>query len=111
MAHWSCGTAARSVAGTAQPGRANIGQFRYVVYVCFLPRWLATDAELAHKRRLFMKGRMTSHWPVGHIKVFEDTPPLSAQVLPPYKKTLQKAQAAFRAPMLAELGRQLVGMN
>ena len=98
-------------AGTAQPGRANKGQFRYVVYVCYLPRSLASEQELAHKRRLFMKARMTSHWPIGHVKVFEETPPISEQLLPRYQPTLQKAKAVFRAPKLTDLGRRLAGMD
>lgn len=98
-------------AGTAQPGRLNSGQFRYVVYLCYLPRQLASEAELAHKRRLFMKARMTSHWPIGHIKVFEEEPPLPKQLLPLYEPTLQRAKAVFQPPKLTALGRRLAGMD
>ena len=98
-------------AGTAQPGRAHSGAFRYVVYVCYLPRALASEAELAHKRRLLMKARMTSHWPLGHVKVFEEAPPLPLHVLPLYEPTLRQAKAVFRPPKLTELGRRLAGMD
>ena len=98
-------------AGTAQPNRVNRNTFRYVVYVCYLPRLLASEQDLILKRRLLKQGRMTSHWPVRYIKVFGEVPPISPQLLPRYQPVLQAATAAFRPPQLTELGRRLAGHN
>ena len=98
-------------AGTAQPNRINKNQFRYVVYVCYLPRSLASEQDLVLKRRLLKQGRMTSHWPVKYVKVFGEFPSLPQQVLAPYRSILQAAKTAFRPPQLTELGRRLAGFD
>jgi hypothetical protein len=96
-------------AGTAQPGRVNKQQFRYVVYVCYLPRALASEEDLKLKRRLVQQGRLTNHWPVRFIKVFSQHPSLPSSVMPRYQPVLDAASRCFRPPTLSELGRRLAG--
>lgn len=44
---------------TARP----VSNFRMAVYLCYLPRSLATTAALKKKQKAFNELRMTSHWP------------------------------------------------
>lgn len=37
--------------------------YRCVVYICMVPRNFATKKQLEKRTKIFMEGRMTSHWP------------------------------------------------
>lgn len=43
---------------------------RYVVYVCYQPRTLISDADLRKKQNAFDAYRMTTHWPASRVKLF-----------------------------------------
>jgi hypothetical protein len=84
----------RPMRGRAQP---NI---RCVVYLCYQPRVLATEAELRKKRRAFEDGRMTSHWPC-RVRLFPKT-------VHSYGKTVRPI-TPLEPPTLTDVGLRLAG--
>jgi hypothetical protein len=80
-------------------GRAE-SNFRCVVYLCYTPRLLASEAELQKKRRAFEEMRMTSHWP-HKIRLFGLTPRSNGAEI--------KQVSALPLPVVNELGRRLAG--
>lgn len=76
--------------------------FRCVVYVCYQPRSLSTETQLAKKRMAFNNLRMTNHYPC-KIKLFGKNPntygpgrlPINISDIPP--------------PVLTDLGKKLAG--
>ena len=48
----------------------NTDKWRHVVYVCYQPRSLATDKDLALKREAYNDRRVTTHWPAMNVKLF-----------------------------------------
>jgi hypothetical protein len=59
--------------------------FRCVVYVCMLPRHMATPAQLAKKRDAFKNQRTTNHHPV-RVKLFPKMPRTYGATIPPIAK-------------------------
>jgi ectoine hydroxylase-related dioxygenase (phytanoyl-CoA dioxygenase family) len=83
----------------AQKGRPR-HNFRCVVYLCYMPRQLCTQAELKKKQKAFEDMRMTSHWPC-KVKLFPKTPRTYGAEL--------KEVVAIDKPVLNELGLKLAG--
>ena len=48
----------------------NTDKWRHVVYVCYQPRSLATEKDLALKREAYNDRRVTTHWPAMNVKLF-----------------------------------------
>jgi hypothetical protein len=74
---------------------------RFTVYVSMLPRRLAKADRLRAKRRQFVEGRATSHWPQDS-KVFGKYPSLYGKQLPEYPgfelgRQLEKRNNRFAA--------------
>lgn len=44
-------------------------QWRHVVYACYQPRALATEADLAVKRGAWDDYAVTTHWPAANVSV------------------------------------------
>ena len=40
------------------------------MYVCYQPRSLATEQDLALKREAYIDRRLTTHWPAMNVKLF-----------------------------------------
>ncbi len=74
--------------------------FRAVIYVCYMPRRLATTKELEKKKKAFNEYRTTSHWP-HKIKLFPKYPRT-------YGKVVEEADPV-KKPILTELGMKLAG--
>ncbi len=74
---------------------------RMVVYLCYLPRSLATSADLEKKREAYNNLRMTSHWP-HHPMLFGLTPRT-------YGKKLPEVTELPKPGNLTKLGRRLAG--
>lgn len=45
--------------------------WRHVVYTCYQPRSLATDADLANKRAAWDNFDVTTHWPAANVSVHD----------------------------------------
>lgn len=88
-----CGTEA--VRGRAEPGVRN------VVYVCYQPRAMASERQLAKKRAAFEQQRLTSHWPC-KVKLFPKMPRTYGEAVLPMTE--------LPAPRLNALGLRLAGM-
>ena len=52
----------RTVHWAARPGHGQT-HCRMAIYLCYVPRWKATEKDLQKKRKAFIDRRMTSHWP------------------------------------------------
>lgn len=74
--------------------------FRCVVYLCYTPRSLATEALLKKKIKAFNEQRVTSHWP-HKPKLFPKNPRTYGAELPNVTE--------LPMPILNELGRKLAG--
>lgn len=93
---------------TAQPGREHPDRFRMVIYICMTTRDRATESTLAKKRKYFLEGRVTNHYP--HcIKVFPIKPHLYGNTT--FLPGLEKDQLMYHVPELTELGRKLAGFS
>ena len=44
-------------------------QWRHVVYACYQPRTLATEADLAAKRKAWDDYAVTTHWPAANVSI------------------------------------------
>jgi hypothetical protein len=49
------------------------GRVRAVVYTCFQPRVLCSEANLRKKAKIFNEYRMTTHWPASKVEMFSKT--------------------------------------
>lgn len=76
--------------------------FRCVAYLCYMPRSMATEKDLAKKIEVFEAGRMTTHWPI-KAKMFQKTPHT-------YGKEI-KPMTALPKPTIGPLGRRLIGYS
>jgi ectoine hydroxylase-related dioxygenase (phytanoyl-CoA dioxygenase family) len=76
--------------------------FRCVVYVCYTPRSLITEANRKKKMKAFEEMRMTTHWP-HKVKLFAVQPRT-------YGKTLQEI-TDIEKPVLNAFGRRLAGFQ
>ncbi len=74
--------------------------FRCVVYLCYVPRTLATEANLTKKRKAFEEMRMTTHYPQ-KVKLFSKTPRTYGSKL--------ETITAIPKPVLNALGMRLAG--
>jgi hypothetical protein len=74
--------------------------FRSIVYVCYMPRILATKASILKKKKAFQEMRMTSHWPC-RPKLFPKLPQTYGAPLPKIE--------SIGTPELSELGMKLAG--
>lgn len=74
--------------------------FRCVVYLCYTPRSLITEANRKKKVKYFEEMRMTTHWP-HKVKVFAVNPRTYGKAIPEITDIL--------SPVLNDLGRRLAG--
>lgn len=74
--------------------------FRCVVYLCYTPRSLISEANRKKKVKAFEEMRMTTHWP-HKVKLFPVNPRTYGKVIP--------AIADIQTPVLSDLGRLLAG--
>jgi hypothetical protein len=74
--------------------------FRCVVYLCYTPRSLITEANRRKKVKALNELRMTTHWP-HKVKLFPVTPRTYGKELPTFN--------AIEAPVLNALGLKLAG--
>jgi hypothetical protein len=77
-------------------------KLRAVIYLCYLPRNLASEKELKKKIKAYEELRTTSHNPC-KIRLFPKTPRTYGADKP--------VIAAISAPILTELGMRLAGYN
>lgn len=75
-------------------------KLRAVIYLCYMPRKIATRAKLLKKQKAFLEGRTTSHWPCDPI-LFGKNPRTYGAELPEI--------TAVPAPELGALGKLLAG--
>ena len=75
--------------------------FRAVIYLCYMPRALASEASLKKKQKAFNELRTTSHYPC-NIKLFPKTPRT-------YGGEIQEMKT-IQLPILNELGKCLAGL-
>lgn len=100
-------------ASTAQPTRDDPTRFRYVVYVCMLPRALWSDKDLAKhlakKREHWEDKRTTNHYPAGG-RVFPLRP---RQYGPPDPQVVADSERAeaLPHPVLTAIGARLAGLT
>ncbi len=76
--------------------------FRCVVYLCYSPRNLASNADLKKKIKAFEELRMTSHWP-HKIKLFAKMPRTYGGPIPNI--------TPISKPVVNEIGRRLIGYD
>jgi len=74
--------------------------FRAIIYLCYLPRKLATEKQLEKKRTAFEELRTTSHWPC-NIKLNGKNPRT-------YGNRLRNCAIIYN-PILKEIGYKLAG--
>lgn len=74
--------------------------FRLVVYLCYMPRHLASKKDIQKKQKAFNELRMTSHWPA-KIKLFSKTPRTYGAKLPTI--------TPIDKPVVGQLGLKLSG--
>jgi len=82
-----------------QKGRKEMN-FRCAVYLCYMPRHIATKADIKKKIKAFEEMRMTSHWPC-KVKLFPKMPRTYGAEI--------KEVVPLSKPELSELGKRLVG--
>ena len=75
-------------------------KLRAVIYLCYTPRSLATEANLRKKQQAFNNIRSTSHWP-HKPKLFAKKPRTYGRELPEI--------TSIEKPNLTELGKKLAG--
>jgi len=75
-------------------------KFRSIVYLCYKPRVLATEARLKKKRKAFNEMRSTTHYPC-KVKLFGKNPQTWGKELPNINP--------INPPELTELGKKLAG--
>jgi hypothetical protein len=80
----------------------KIPNFRSVVYLCYAPRYMATETALKKKTKYFEEQRMTSHWP-HKIKVFAKKPYTRGAPMP--------EMVPLPKPILKPIGRYLAGYS
>lgn len=73
---------------------------RAAIYLCYMPRAICSDKNLAKKQKAFEDMRTSSHYPC-HIKLFGKQPRTYGGVVPEITH--------IAAPVLNELGRRLAG--
>lgn len=99
MVLWDSRTAHCS--GRALEGRPE-ARWRGVIYTCYAPRRLASEKDLAKKRKALEERRTTNHHPAQRIHLF------------PKEPRWGKKSAEFKLPTgpvsLSELGRRLAGL-
>ena len=78
----------------------NNSKLRAVIYLCYMPKSLATDANLRKKQQAFNNIRSTSHWP-HKPKLFAKKPRTYGRELPEI--------TPIEKPTLTELGKKLAG--
>lgn len=83
----------------AVKGREN-QNIRNVVYLCYMPRELASPTDIKKKISYFETQRLTSHWPC-KIKVFGKNPRTYGKELPP--------TVDLPTPILRDVGLSLAG--
>jgi len=75
--------------------------FRAIIYLCYLPRSLATSKQLEKKIKAFETLRTTSHWPC-NIKLNNINPRTYGKDIPNI--------AIIPYPQLSEIGYKLAGL-
>ena len=83
-----------------EPNTRTKPNFRCVVYLCYTPRFLATESSLAKKQKAFNELRTTNHYP-HKPKLFPKTPHT-------YGKPLFNIKS-IEKPILNQLGYKLAG--
>lgn len=73
---------------------------RAVIYLCYMPRSLATDAAIKKKKKAFNELRTTSHWPC-KPKLFPKNPRTYGKPLPELNPV--------NPPVVTEFGKKLAG--
>jgi hypothetical protein len=81
-------------------GRRKRPSIRCVVYLCYQPRSMATEAQLAKKRKALEAMRMTRHWP---FKVI-----LFSESFRRYDKVVKEI-TRLEKPVLNKFGLRLAG--
>lgn len=76
--------------------------FRIAVYVCMMPRKMATKKALEKKQKAFNELRMTSHW-ANNPKLFPKTPRTYGKDIQPFNP--------IHPPVLNDIGRRLAGFD
>lgn len=79
-----------------------VPNFRAVIYLCYMPRYLCSDKNLKKKQKAFQDLRTTSHYPC-EIKLFPKTPRTYGGDIPVIN--------TIPIPELNELGRRMAGFN
>jgi ectoine hydroxylase-related dioxygenase (phytanoyl-CoA dioxygenase family) len=74
---------------------------RNIVYICMMPRSLATPSIMKKRIKAFEEVRMSSHWPAKGFKLFPVNPRTYGGDLPNTEDVTD--------PILTDLGRKLVG--
>lgn len=74
------------------PERKTSNRWRYVAYMCFTPRSMATEEMLEIKRNAFKEGKMTNHWP--HRPMTNSTR-VPHFLRPPHKSIYENAPEGF----------------
>ena len=80
--------------------KREIPNLRAVIYLCYMPRQIATPANIKKKQKAFQELRTTSHYPC-KIKLFSKKPNTYGKELPD--------MPPMNAPSLTELGLKLAG--
>jgi hypothetical protein len=83
----------------ARKGRAN-PKLRIITYLCYMPRSMATPANLKKKKQAFTDRRTTSHYPC-KVKLFSKLPYTYGAPIPTCEPLPE--------PNLTELGKRLAG--
>ena len=73
---------------------------RAVIYLCYMPRSLATNAAIKKKKKAFNELRTTSHWPC-KPKLFPKNPRT-------YDKPIPELNP-INPPVVTEFGKKLAG--
>ena len=73
---------------------------RCIIYLCYMPRSMATPAQLRKKRKAFEEMRSTTHWPCKSI-LFGKNPQTYGNEIPEVDE--------IDPPQLTEFGRKLAG--
>lgn len=97
MVFWDSRTIHCGIEATKQRLLPNI---RAVIYLCYMPRSVCSEANLKKKRKAFDELRSTTHYPC-NIKLFGKTPRTYGGEIP--------VITPIEAPVLSELGKSLAG--
>jgi hypothetical protein len=74
--------------------------YRSIVYVCYMPRYLSSEKLIEKKRKAFKELRMTTHWPC-KSKLFPKNPRTYGNPMPEI--------TPINRPILTELGMKIAG--